>query len=363
MFECCRGKASRGPEASQRNKKASANKKNTSNDNTNSSGSSNCVSSDAMAALSNAPPPLPHSNKGTDGHMSDLEMDHSRSGSTVSINPSSSSSISFAVPKPISVSFAPSNVVASSQLSRSLVNAPPPLEGINPTTLQGDGNVSASLRMSASNAHPRSVSGSTSTAVMTLFNDQDGLPGSGSGGIISKSRGDPVELLRSNEYKGDIARLLADEDDGVIFDVKPMSTHKASRNDSPNGRVGISLCGGSDSSATSESGNSTDVLNDKTSESIASSKTMAFTSRSNHTSTFSMAQADGLEDFQQEELTDKAVTVVQRVLDKLTGLDFQEKKRKQGKALAIPEQVDLLIKQATSNENLSTCFIGWCAFW
>lgn len=64
----------------------------------------------------------------------------------------------------------------------------------------------------------------------------------------------------------------------------------------------------------------------------------------------------------QGELTDKAFTVVNRVMDKLTGLDFQDH-IKNGTALNISEQIDLLIKQATSHENLSTCFNGWCAFW
>ena len=58
------------------------------------------------------------------------------------------------------------------------------------------------------------------------------------------------------------------------------------------------------------------------------------------------------------ELTDKAVKVVHRVMDKLIGLDFENKV-----ALDISEQIDRLIRQATSNENLSTCFSGWCAFW
>lgn len=58
------------------------------------------------------------------------------------------------------------------------------------------------------------------------------------------------------------------------------------------------------------------------------------------------------------ELTDKAVSVIHRVMDKLIGLDFDNKT-----ALEISEQIDRLIQQATSNENLSTCFSGWCAFW
>ena len=50
--------------------------------------------------------------------------------------------------------------------------------------------------------------------------------------------------------------------------------------------------------------------------------------------------------------------VLNRVKDKLSGTDFPN-------PTPIDEatQVDLLIRQATSSENLSQCFIGWCAWW
>ena len=59
-----------------------------------------------------------------------------------------------------------------------------------------------------------------------------------------------------------------------------------------------------------------------------------------------------------EETNRKAIQVLNRVKDKLTGKDFDS-------VLPINEirQVDLLIKQATSSENLCQCFIGWCAWW
>ena len=59
-----------------------------------------------------------------------------------------------------------------------------------------------------------------------------------------------------------------------------------------------------------------------------------------------------------EEGNRNAIRVLKRVKDKLTGYDFGDK-------LPIDErrQVDLLIKQATSGENLCQCFIGWCAWW
>jgi FKBP12-rapamycin complex-associated protein len=54
----------------------------------------------------------------------------------------------------------------------------------------------------------------------------------------------------------------------------------------------------------------------------------------------------------------KAVAVVNRVRDKLTGRDFDP-----NVTLDVNPQVDLLIKQATSHENLCQCYIGWCPFW
>lgn len=59
-----------------------------------------------------------------------------------------------------------------------------------------------------------------------------------------------------------------------------------------------------------------------------------------------------------EVLNEKAIAVIRRVQDKLTGLDFDNEE-----ALDVAEQVERLIQQATSNENLCQCFIGFCAFW
>jgi hypothetical protein len=102
---------------------------------------------------------------------------------------------------------------------------------------------------------------------------------------------------------------------------------------------------------------------------------------------------------QQQELTEKAMIVIRRVLDKLTGLDFvsnanmnefsafassssSQMNAHAGHpaspntstgsggsngvghiALEVKEQVDRLIHEATSNENLSQSFFGWCPFW
>jgi FKBP12-rapamycin complex-associated protein len=59
-----------------------------------------------------------------------------------------------------------------------------------------------------------------------------------------------------------------------------------------------------------------------------------------------------------EETNRKAIKVLNRVRDKLLGTDFSN-----GKPFDEVTQVDLLIRQATSSENLSQCFIGWCAWW
>lgn len=54
----------------------------------------------------------------------------------------------------------------------------------------------------------------------------------------------------------------------------------------------------------------------------------------------------------------KALAIVTRVKEKLTCRDFAHEGN-----LTVEKQVDLLIQQATSNENLCQCYIGWCPFW
>lgn len=61
---------------------------------------------------------------------------------------------------------------------------------------------------------------------------------------------------------------------------------------------------------------------------------------------------------QPEALNKKALTIITRVRDKLTGRDFSHEEM-----LVVQKQVDLLIHQATANENLCQCYIGWCPFW
>ncbi|GAO47492.1 hypothetical protein G7K_1698-t1 [Saitoella complicata NRRL Y-17804] len=59
-----------------------------------------------------------------------------------------------------------------------------------------------------------------------------------------------------------------------------------------------------------------------------------------------------------EVLNQRAVSVLNRVSNKLTGRDF-----KPNQELDVREQVERLIQQATSLENLCQLYIGWCAFW
>lgn len=54
----------------------------------------------------------------------------------------------------------------------------------------------------------------------------------------------------------------------------------------------------------------------------------------------------------------KARIIVDRVKQKLTGNDFNTFNE-----ISVQRQVDLLIQQATNNENLCQCYIGWCPFW
>lgn len=54
----------------------------------------------------------------------------------------------------------------------------------------------------------------------------------------------------------------------------------------------------------------------------------------------------------------RAMLVLKRITDKLTGNDIRRLSD-----LDVPEQVDKLIQQATSVENLCQHYIGWCPFW
>ncbi|XP_072945161.1 serine/threonine-protein kinase mTor-like [Epargyreus clarus] len=58
-------------------------------------------------------------------------------------------------------------------------------------------------------------------------------------------------------------------------------------------------------------------------------------------------------------LNKRALAILNRIRDKLTGRDFPYVEA----VVSVPKQVDLLIKIATNNENLCQCYVGWCPFW
>jgi FKBP12-rapamycin complex-associated protein len=73
------------------------------------------------------------------------------------------------------------------------------------------------------------------------------------------------------------------------------------------------------------------------------------------------AQLAQLEDAK-EVLNERAVTVMKRLGDKLTGRDFSP----DGESIesdSVPAQVQRLVQQATSHECLCQNYIGWCPFW
>lgn len=59
-----------------------------------------------------------------------------------------------------------------------------------------------------------------------------------------------------------------------------------------------------------------------------------------------------------EELNQRALEVIDRIKLKLSGRDF-----KQSEVLPVPQQVNNLILQARSTQNLCACYVGWCPFW
>ena len=60
------------------------------------------------------------------------------------------------------------------------------------------------------------------------------------------------------------------------------------------------------------------------------------------------------------EVSKEAIRVTQRIQMKLNGRDFPSP---DGGPISVEDQVDLLIKQARSHENLAQHYSGWCAFW
>ena len=64
------------------------------------------------------------------------------------------------------------------------------------------------------------------------------------------------------------------------------------------------------------------------------------------------------DDTESDDLNQIAKIVLERVSDKLNGTDFNKNEE-----LKIYDQIQRLIKQATSHENLSQSYLGWCPFW
>jgi len=67
---------------------------------------------------------------------------------------------------------------------------------------------------------------------------------------------------------------------------------------------------------------------------------------------------DDVTNNQPEVVNARALAIVNRVSNKLTGRDF-----KTTQTLDVSTQVQKLIEQAMSLENLCQCYIGWCSFW
>ena len=112
----------------------------------------------------------------------------------------------------------------------------------------------------------------------------------------------------------------------------------------------------------------------KSLEMYRSIQTMAATVSSNHIAS-SLAESRLDRSYKQREaisidmgiinfetMNEKALKVIRRVQEKLTGTDFNSD-ADNGETLAVQDQVQRLIVQATSTENLCQLFIGWCAFW
>jgi FKBP12-rapamycin complex-associated protein len=59
-----------------------------------------------------------------------------------------------------------------------------------------------------------------------------------------------------------------------------------------------------------------------------------------------------------EALNSRAVHVIQRVNNKLTGREFGSTE-----PVTVAAQVQKLIEQATATENLACMYVGWCPFW
>ena len=82
---------------------------------------------------------------------------------------------------------------------------------------------------------------------------------------------------------------------------------------------------------------------------------MRYRARSVTVDAVDRSMADG-STYEPEVLNERAVRVIRRVNNKLTGKEF-------GEELPVSQQVQRLIEAATSHQNLCVCFVGWCPFW
>lgn len=64
-----------------------------------------------------------------------------------------------------------------------------------------------------------------------------------------------------------------------------------------------------------------------------------------------------------ENLNTRAMEVILRIQSKLCGRDFNKDPSAGGDELTVDEQVERLIQEAVSVENLCELFVGWCPFW
>lgn len=72
----------------------------------------------------------------------------------------------------------------------------------------------------------------------------------------------------------------------------------------------------------------------------------------------SITQINGAQDPVEREVQNaRALQVLSRVKEKLTGSDFRKRE------LPVEEQVEKLLSEATNLENLCQHYIGWCSFW
>lgn len=64
-----------------------------------------------------------------------------------------------------------------------------------------------------------------------------------------------------------------------------------------------------------------------------------------------------------EALNERAVAVMRRIADKMTGRDFLPEGAPATEADTVHRQVRRLIEQATCSERLCVAYLGWCPFW